>query len=110
MGCPMSKRVQTSSETNTSPVQITHTSPNTPDENSNGVLRPPQPRRPLSNYDNCNSNGVKHLQNIPGQINNPLAPVILKNRPSTRTQSQVEFFAMLDSKIEAGADLRDEER
>lgn len=39
------------------------------DENSNGVLRPPQPRRPLSNYDNCNSNGVKHLQNIPGQIN-----------------------------------------
>ena len=38
------------------------------DENSNGILRPGQNRRPLSNYDNYN-NGVKHLGNIPGQIN-----------------------------------------
>jgi hypothetical protein len=38
------------------------------DENSNGFQRPGQNRRPLSNYDNCN-NGVKHLGNIPGQIN-----------------------------------------
>jgi hypothetical protein len=38
------------------------------DENSNGFQRPVQIRRPLSNYDNCN-NGIKHVGNIPGQIN-----------------------------------------
>ncbi len=38
------------------------------DENSNGFQRPGQIRRPLSNYDNCN-NGIKHVGNIPGQIN-----------------------------------------
>ena len=104
----MSKRVQTSAESSTSPVQTSHTV-STPDENSNGFQRPGQnSRRPLSNYDNCN-NGVKQLGNIPGQINNHISPVILKNRPSTRTQSQVEFFAMLDSKIEAGADLYENE-
>ena len=36
---------------------------------ANGFLGPSQPRRPLSNYDNCSNNGVKHLGNIPGQIN-----------------------------------------
>lgn len=30
MGCPMSKRVQTSSETSASPVQTTHSSASTP--------------------------------------------------------------------------------
>ncbi|CAB4012730.1 Hypothetical predicted protein, partial [Paramuricea clavata] len=57
MGCPMSKRVQTSSETSASPVQTTHSSASTPDENSNGVQRQLQIRRPLSNYDNCSNNG-----------------------------------------------------
>lgn len=105
----MSKRVETTSETNTSPVQTTDTtSPSNADENSNGFLRPQQIRRPLSNYDNCGNNGVKNFESIPGQINNHISPVILKNRPSTRTQSQVEFFAMLDSKIEAGADLNED--
>ena len=69
MGCPMSKRVQTSSESSTSPVQMSHTPFSPPDENSNGFQRPGQnSRRPLSNYDNYND-GVKQLGNIPGQIN-----------------------------------------